>query len=94
MFEIVVSCVGITEQTAQAGIEDLLAEFSERPWHSAVICHWDGSRIVLQARNDYDATGQALLDEFSDSVCACLPIEDAAISFAVESVVTVADANG
>jgi len=38
------------------------------------------------ADNDFDSTGQALLEEFTDAVCACLPIEGSAISFAVESV--------
>lgn len=92
MFEIVVSCAGVSEQVALAGVSDILAEFAKRPWHSAVSCHWNGSRILLQARNDYDSTGLALLDEFSDAICAFLPIEDSTISFTVESVLTVPDA--
>lgn len=92
MFEIVVSCAGISEKIALAGVSDVLAEFAERPWHSAVSCRWDRDRIFLQARNDYDSTGLALLDEFSDAICACLPIEDSTISFTVESVTTVPDA--
>lgn len=92
MFEIVVSCGGVSARVALAGVSDILAEFAERPWHSAVSCRWDGRRIVLQARNDYDSTGLALLDEFSDAICACLPIEDSTIDFAVESVLTVPNA--
>ena len=86
MFEIVVSCKGISEQVAKDGLADLLEEFSHRPWHSSVVCEVAEGRILLQARNDYDSTGQALLDEFSDAVCACFPIEGTPISFAVESV--------
>lgn len=92
MFEIVISCGGVSEQVALAGVGDILTEFAERPWHSAVSCRWDGTRILLQARNDYDSTGLALLDEFSDAICACLPIEDSTINFTVESVLAVPDA--
>ena len=57
-------------------------------------CRWDNDRIVLQARNDYDSTGKALLDEFWDALCACIRIDDSIVSFAVEveSVTTVPDA--
>ena len=93
MFEIIVSCRGVSEQAALACLGDLLQEFAERPWQTAVRCRWDNGQILLQARNDYDSTGQALLDEFSDAICACVPIEDTTISFAVESVATVADSD-
>ena len=89
MFEIVVSCSGVSEPVSQAGIGDILAEFAERPWHSLVGCRWDNGRILLRAQNDYDSTGQALLDEFSDAICACLPIENSTISFSVESITEV-----
>ena len=90
MFEIVVSCKGISERAALASLDDLVQEFAERPWQSVVTCQWNDDRIILRARNDYDSTGQALLDEFSDAICACVPIEDSTISFAVESVTTLA----
>jgi len=90
MFEIMVSCKGVSEQAALFGIKDILSEFADRPWHSAVRCLWDNGRILLLARNDFDSTGQALLDEFSDAICACISIEDSTISFTVESVVAVA----
>ena len=93
MFEIVLSCKGVSEQAAQAGIKDVLAEFAERTWHSVVSCHWEAGRILLSARNEYDSNGQALLDEFSDVICACMPIEESPISFTIESVTTVAGSN-
>lgn len=86
MFRIVLSCNGVCESAAKSGVSDIAEEFTHRPWQENVQCYWDGKRIILQADNDFDATGQALLDEFSDAVCACIPIEDATISFAVESV--------
>jgi hypothetical protein len=33
---------------------------------------WDGSALILQADNDFDSNGLALLDEFSDAVSACV----------------------
>jgi hypothetical protein len=33
---------------------------------------WDGSRLILQADNDFDSDGRALMDEFSDAISACL----------------------
>jgi hypothetical protein len=89
MFEIVVSCRGTSEQAALIHFADILDEFKERPWHQVLSCTWEQKAILLRAQNDYDSSGLALLDEFSDVICACLPIEDSTISFAVESVVKV-----
>ena len=87
MFKITVSCQGVSEPAASVGLADILSEFATRPWHQNVSCRWDKERIVLEAENDYDSNGQALLDEFSDAICACLPIEPDPITFAVESVI-------
>lgn len=88
MFDIVVSCDGVPEQAARDSLDDVIQEFSERPWHTVIACNWSNGRIVLHARNDYDSTGQALLDEFWDVVCACVPIDDSTFTFAVDSVTT------
>ena len=90
MYRIVLSCKGISESAAKSGVVDIAQEFEERPWHQNVHCSWDGARVILQADNDYDPSGEALLDEFSDAVCACIPIEADTISFAIESAGTVA----
>ena len=37
-----------------------------------VRCEWDGSRLILQADNDFDSKGLALLDEFSDAISASI----------------------
>ena len=75
MFEIVVSCSGLSEATGRVADTDIANEFVERPWHIDVRCWWEGDLLLLCARNDYDTNGQALADEFSDAVCACTPIE-------------------
>ena len=91
MCRITVSCTGVSEKAALAGLGDIAEEFVHRPWQQSVRCAWEGGRLVLHATNDYDANGKALLGEFSDAVCACLLVEDNELRFAVESVVTLPD---
>ena len=50
-----------------------------RRWHKNVRRTWDGSCLVLEAENDYDSNGLALVDEFSDCLCAYLQPFDGAI---------------
>ena len=76
MFEIIVSCKGLPESVALGAIDDILEEFTERPWHRDVTCWWKSSMLFLRANNDYDQDGMALSEEFSDVVCACTPIQD------------------
>jgi hypothetical protein len=45
---------------------------NHRPWHKDASCAWDGSKLILQAENDFDSNGLALLDEFSDAISACI----------------------
>jgi hypothetical protein len=60
---------------------DIAEEFTHRPWHANVQCRWDGTRLILQAENDVDADGEALSDEFSDAIAACIaPPFDGTIS--------------
>lgn len=49
---------------------DITEEFTHRPWQRNVRCEWDWSRLILQADNDFDSNGLALLDEFSDAISA------------------------
>jgi hypothetical protein len=44
----------------------------KRPWHDKVLCVWDGKELLLHAESDWDADGKALVDEFSDSISACI----------------------
>ena len=71
MYRIVLACYGVPESAGAEAATDITAEFSDhRPWHSNVSCTWDGSRLLLQADNDIDSDGLALMDEFSDCISA------------------------
>jgi hypothetical protein len=89
MFKARVSCRGLLEDEGASAPKDILEEFSHRPWHANVRCGWDGAFLWLEAVNDRDGSGSALLDEFSDAVVACVKASGT-ISFAVESVEEVA----
>ena len=60
----------MTDAEATSAPDDIVKEFSHRPWHQNVVCRWDGRLLWLEADNDYDADGKALLDEFGDAVFA------------------------
>jgi hypothetical protein len=71
MYRIVLACYGVPESAGAEAAADITTEFADhRKWHSNVICTWDGTRLVLQADNDFDSNGLALLDEFSDCTAA------------------------
>ncbi len=72
MFRITVVCGGLTDAEGTGAVADVLEEFSRRPWHQQVECIWAEATLSLSASNDYDRTGQALLDEFGDAILACL----------------------
>ena len=85
MFRARVSCRGLVHEEGAPAPNDVLEEFSHRPWHANVRCGWDGKALWLEAENDYDPHGLDLLDEFSDAVVACIKARGT-ISFAVDSV--------
>jgi hypothetical protein len=72
VYRIVLACRGVPAHAGAAGARDINEEFAHRPWHKNVNCEWDGSRLILQADNDFDSNGLALLDEFSDAISACI----------------------
>jgi len=72
MFRIVLACTGIPSAEGPSGAEAIREEFAHRPWHTNVKCTWDGVGLILQADNDFDSNGLALMDEFSDAISACL----------------------
>jgi hypothetical protein len=49
-----------------------LRNFLAWPWGQNVACSWDGQTLTLQADNDFDEKGLALMDEFSDAIAACI----------------------
>jgi len=72
MYRIVLACSGIPSNEGPAGAEGIREEFTHRPWHKNVKCEWNGAQLILQADNDYDSNGKALVDEFSDSISGCI----------------------
>jgi hypothetical protein len=72
MYRIVLACKGVPAHAGVVGARDITEEFTHRPWHQNVSCKWDGSQLILQADNDFDSDGLALLDEFSDAISACI----------------------
>jgi hypothetical protein len=74
MFRVVLECgaEGLSQQTGEQAAMDIAEEFVHRPWHTNLRCTWDSHRIRLEAENDYDKNGFALLDEFSDALTACI----------------------
>jgi len=72
MYRIVLRCKGVPENVGAVAARDISKEFTHRPWHENVTCLWDGSRLILQADNDFDSNGLALVDEFSDAISACI----------------------
>ena len=72
MFRIVLTCEGVPKEVGAGAAVDITEEFTHRPWHQNAHCGWDGTRLTLQAENDFDSTGDALADEFSDAIAACI----------------------
>jgi hypothetical protein len=70
VFRVTVSCEGIAPDAWPDAYEDVRAEFAERSWHRVVDVRWSEDALVLVAENDYDDDGEALADEFSDTVAA------------------------
>ena len=70
MYRVTVTCTGLTDVEAREVVEDMLAEFAERPWQEKVTCEWRDGVLRLSAQNDVDSDGLALLDEFGDAINA------------------------
>jgi hypothetical protein len=66
------ACKGVPAHAGTIGARDIAEEFKHRPWHENVTCVWDGAQLILQAENDFDSNGLALVDEFSDVISACI----------------------
>ena len=72
MYRMILACKGVPADVGAVAARDITEEFTHRPWHHNVRCEWDGSRLILQAENDFDSNGLALLDEFSDAISASI----------------------
>jgi hypothetical protein len=72
LYRIILACKGVPVGAGAEAARDITQEFTHRPWHQNVQCKWDGSRLILQAENDFDSNGLALRDEFSDAIAASI----------------------
>jgi len=72
MYRIVLACKGVPTDVGAVAARDITEEFTHRPWHKNARCELDGSRLFLQADNDFDSNGLALMDESSDAIAACI----------------------
>jgi hypothetical protein len=73
MFRVTVNCEGISQTDWPDALADVAEEFKSRPWNKIFDCHWDGNALVLVADSDSDSDGEALADEFSDTIAAYAP---------------------
>lgn len=77
MFKITMRAGGIIDAAVgHAAATDIENEFREhRPWHEGVTCQFHDGMLTLVAVNDFDHDGLALSDEFSDCLCAYIPLD-------------------
>ena len=72
MYSVVLICEGVPVDSGQQLALDVAEEFRHRPHHRNVLCMWTDGILTLTADNDFDETGEALADEFSDAIAANL----------------------
>ena len=72
MYRITLKCQGLPYDEGAQAAKNIEKEFSVRTWHVDVHCRWDDTSLFVTAWNDFDDTGEALQNEFSDLVSACL----------------------
>jgi hypothetical protein len=71
MHRVVLQCSGVPAAEGEEAATDIEREFRERRLHHHnVRCKFEDGKLVLQADNDFDPDGLALMDEFSDCVSA------------------------
>jgi hypothetical protein len=71
MYRVVLECTGVPQSEGPAAAQDITREFSEhRQHHKNVRCIFLDDKLTLVAENDFDPNGFALMDEFSDCICA------------------------
>jgi hypothetical protein len=72
LYHATLTCAGLTKAEGNSAPPHIVEEFRHRPWHQNVTCKWANGLLHLDADNDYDRNGKALLDEFMDAVVACV----------------------
>ena len=71
MYRVTMICKGAPAASGASDAACIAEVFTHRPWHQNVTCEWKNGQLVLQAENDWDTDGLALIDEFSDAISAC-----------------------
>jgi hypothetical protein len=69
-YRVTLACDGAPVHAGPQAAIDITQEFAHRPGHENVVCTWNGLALILQAENDFDPEGLALIDEFSDAISA------------------------
>ena len=76
MFKITIRASGISPHIGATAAHWIESEFREhRQWHEQVSCTFSNGALTLVAFNDFDRDGRALSDEFSDCLCASIPLD-------------------
>ncbi|MDB6057809.1 MAG: hypothetical protein JWO95_1653 [Verrucomicrobiales bacterium] len=71
MYRVTLFCDGLPTIAGADAARDIAKEFADhRQWHDRVSCDWNGSRLTLSSVNDFDESGLATKDEFSDCIAA------------------------
>lgn len=70
MYRITLKCGCVPADEGLRAASEIQREFDGRPHHVDAHCWWDGRSLFLTAWNDFDETGTALRDEFSDAITA------------------------
>jgi hypothetical protein len=75
VYKIIIECIGVPPSAGSQAATDITNEFYlHRPWHQNVNCTWNGTILQIEAENEFDHEGLALLDEFSDSIDAYISV--------------------
>ena len=85
MFRMTLKSTDLPAVVGSAAPPDIEEEFRKRHWHQNPKSSLAGSILRISVENHFDVDGLATLDEFADSLAACLAF-DGDLNFDVESV--------
>jgi hypothetical protein len=87
MYKITIECLDVAPARGPQAAVDIEDEFRvHRTWQERPSCTYGDGKLLLVARNDFDADGKALLDEFWDCLAAYLEEHGAMHILSVEQV--------
>lgn len=87
MYKITIECLDVAPSLGPQAAVDIEQEFhAERTWHQQPSCTYADGKLLLVARNDFDADAKALLDDFWDCLAAYLGEHGAMNILSVEQV--------